>query len=661
MSNKKKSSILTTWVIPLIGSLAFAFIIVALLVTFMNGKGFTFDNIIESIKSGSFLSFFVIAAVLSIILLISIKSKTSSAPKMKGKDELENRRFLREDELDKNFPHYTFEELKDATVVGVPIRAKFEHKHVKVHFIEESHMMVIGATGTGKSAYFLDPTIQILTELKTKPSFFITDTKGELFAHNSKNMLEKGYDIKLLDFSDSYVSMRWNPLEDIYVNYQASLHMKEKILKHMNDNVKSYTDLIKVGDIQDEEWYEFAGKAFSSLRDALEEVEVEKNKLKDSVFEDLSNVCQSIVPITEGSNQASWDQGAQDYLKAVLIAMLEDSEDPELGMTIDRYNMYNATKIALNKANDFEDVKKYFQGRSPTSITQTLSSHIVATKATTTRDGYLSQLSQALSIFSDMGVCYVTSKNEIDFENFDEKPTAFFIKIPDEKKSRYVLATICIAQAYQRFVAKARANEAILGPGKARLKRPLFYLMDEFANLPKVPQIGTMLAVSRGRNITFTLIIQSYSQLDGKYGKDEANTIKSNCKTTLYLGTPDLQTNKEFSESLGNYTIEVQSSSKTPGQSDQKGGKTKDSTAVSTQFQSRPLIYPSDLVDLEMGKMIAIPFKTLPVKTEFSPWFKHKDYYNIGKMDMPYVSGKRLNEQAIFYDINRRNAIVFKD
>ena len=56
------------------------------------------------------------------------------------------------------------------------------------------------------------------------------------------------------------------------------------------------------------------------------EVEVEKAKIRDDCFEDLSDICGAICPTTN-EKESSWEDGARDYFKAILIAMLEDSEN----------------------------------------------------------------------------------------------------------------------------------------------------------------------------------------------------------------------------------------------------------------------------------------------------------------------------------------------
>lgn len=594
---------------------------------------------------------FCVALVVGLFMILA-KKPVSSA--LKGKDKMDNQHFLTEKELDKNFKNYYFSELKNISLIGVPFRAKYTKGKVKIHFAEKCHSLIVGATGTGKTVSWMEPTIQILSELKTKPSMFITDPKGELYAHHSKKLKDDGYKVLQLDLTNPYNSAQWNPLEFIYTEYQRQLHLEENILKHTNDPIKNYPNLKKAGEINSSEWYEFEGMAFNTLRETLLQVEVEKAKIKDDCYDSLKDIASAIVPSEGEAKDKSWTDGARDYFNAVLIAMLEDSENEALGMTKERYNFYNAYKIAMNKDDDFEVVKQYFNGRSPLSKTKQLAANIVQTKAQVTRDGFMSQLATALAMFSDGGICYLTAKNEINFSAIDECPTAFFIKIPDERATRYKLASVCIAQSYKEFVSKARANETINEDKMAHLKRPLFYLMDEFANLPKVEALEHAITVARSRWIFYNMAIQSYNQLDHVYGEQVAKIVRGQCKVTLFYGTPDINTREEFSKELGKQTIEVTSKSSSKGEGKDKSKQ----SSVSTQLQEVPLIQPSDLSKIPLGEVIVNVFQQYPVKSVITPYFKCTDVYKIGGIPEEFRPGQRLNEQEVFYDIRKRNDIV---
>ena len=654
--DKKPTKFINVFMYILVfGSLSYILSVVFAML--IDAKTFSMDLIPEFLWASKTQTIFFVIGGLALVfgLLNFVVGGDKSKPKMKGKDELENQHFMTDAELEKAFKGIDFNELKNISSRGIPFYAKFHKGHLKVRLTPDCHCLIIGATGTGKTVSFVEPAVQIISEYKNKPSMFITDPKGEIYNHHSQKLKDSGYDVKLLDLVDPYNSLLWNPLEFIYKNWQKQLHLEQTILKHINDPLSKYPNLIKVGNVSSQEWFEFSGKAFGDLRDTLVEVEVEKAKIRDDCFEDLSDICGAICPTTN-EKESSWEDGARDYFKAILIAMLEDSENEKLGMTIEKYNFYNAYKIAMNKENDFEYIKQYFNGRSPVSKTRQLTVHITQSQAKTTRDGYMSTLANKLSMFADNGICLLTSKNELQFDQFDDRPTAFFIKIPDERATRYSLASVCISQSYKEFVRKARVNEKTNSDQMAHLKRPMFYILDEFANMPKVGQLDKMITVARSRWIYLNMAIQSYAQLDNVYGKETASIVRGQCKATLFYGTPDLETREQFSKELGNYTIEVSSlNSGSKG----KDGKESNGPSTSTSYQARPLVYASDLDKIPLGENITKIFQYYPVRSVITPAIKLQGtVYKYGQMETPFVPGRRLNEQAVFYDIRKRNAIV---
>ena len=606
-----------------------------------------------SLTSGSTPTIIFILFALAFLWLLLKETKDDGT--FKGQKDMENQHFASLDELNKNFKHCKFSQLKNLSITGIPFRFELKHGDLHIHFTPPCHVLIVGASGTGKTACWVEPTMQILTELKTKPSLFITDPKGEIYAHHSLKMKNQGYTVLLLDLTQPYASKRWNPLENIYEQWQLRKHMEENILKHTNDPIKNYPNLLRAGEINSSEWYEFMGRAFNTLRETLIEVDVEKQKIKDDCMESLQDIAGALVPASADAKDRSWTDGARDYFQACMIAMLEDSENDALGMTRDKFNFFNAYKIASNKEDDYNVVKDYFSGRNPLSKTIELSSNITQTKAQVTRDGYMSTLLTNLGLFSDNGICYLTSSNDIKFTEFDDRPTAFFIKIPDERATRYKLASVCIAQSYKEFVQKSRANELTNDDKMAHLKRPLFYILDEFANMPKIEGLNRIITVARSRWIYLNMAIQSYSQLDDVYGKEVAEIVRGQCRATLFYGTPDLKTREEFSKELGNHTIKVDSKTKNEGD-----GKNKATTSTSTSLQQVPLIHPSELDKLPLGTNITNNFQQYPCRAIATPYFKCLDLYKIGAMPEEFIPGRSFKESEVYYDIKRRNSIVLE-
>ena len=187
-----------------------------------------------------------------------------------------------------------------------------------------------------------------------------------------------------------------------------------------------------------------------------------------------------------------------------------------------------------------------------------------------------------------------------------------------------------------------------------QLKRPVYFILDGFGNMPAVPGFGTMVTVSRSRNIFFEIILQSYKQLDIKYGPDEAQNIRGNFQMEVFLGSEDPSTIQAFSEACGETTVfhKEESSSRntrTPEQGE--------NISTSTQRTRRPLLDKQELRQLERWTVIAKIFRKEIMKDVMTPFFQTKCMVKKSAPEMASIS-KILNIEEIYYDVNKRNAIV---
>ena len=64
----------------------------------------------------------------------------------------------------------------------------------------------------------------------------------------------------------------------------------------------------------------------------------------------------------------------------------------------------------------------------------------------------------------------------------------------------------------------------------------MHFLLDEFGNIGTVPDFERVIATARSRNVSFSIILQSASQLERAYKKEGAKTILDCCDTVVFLG-----------------------------------------------------------------------------------------------------------------------------
>ncbi len=561
---------------------------------------------------------------------------------------LENSRWMSKEEKQKVFKDCQYTKLAQLEKDGVPVMAQLNKKGTdeEVLFNSPCHSIIIGATGSGKTTTFVSPMIQILASTKAGSSMVMTDPKGELFNLHSAYLAERGYDVKVIDLRDTYTSYRWNPLDAIWDNYQkyadahnnAYLH-KDALDESMPKGSASETFEGKAV------WYEFEGRAYSEYNDLVNAIKVFKRKTYDEVYEDLNDLVSVLIPI-ENERDPMWEKGARSITLATLLAMLEDSEEESLCMTKEKFNFFNLTKILQNSSEDYLQLRRYFAGRSPLSKAYSLSKQ-VCDAAESTRASYMSVVYEKLTLFNDAGICALTSSSDFSPEDLAARPTALFLKIPDEKTTRHNLAGIFVLNLYKQLIKVASANSDLTLP------RNVYYILDEFGNMPKIENFDKMITVGRSRKIWFNMIVQSYSQLNNVYGDRVADIIKGNCGIKMFIGSNDLATCKEFSELCGNVTVVTKSTS---------GTDMDKAVNVSTQTQVRPLIYPSELQRLnhgsDIGHSIIVTFGNYPFKSYFTPSFK-VPLYKTGAMDTSFLAERYFDEDAIFYDAQKRNDIVF--
>ena len=544
---------------------------------------------------------------------------------------LEEARFQSEEEMNKNYETYDFDELKDREITGAIIKAKEEAGKLKVAFAKPAHTLVIGTTGSGKTATFVNPSIQILSELKNHPSMLISDPKGELFQSNAKALRNKGYEVKVLDLRNPYNSVRWNPLERPYLLHQRAMGLEKEIAPD-----------------EEQGCYFFEGNQYWSKEEVDCAIHVRRQQLNDQVYEDLNDICAVLCPVTN-KEEPMWESGAQHLILAIALAMLEDSDDPKLGMTKEKYNFYSIMKVATSTEDECKELIDYFHNRSPLSKATSLSKQVMDS-SDKTRGSYLSSTFDKISMFSDLSLCALTSSNEIEFGSMGEKPIALFLQIPDEKETRHTLASMVILQAYKELVNKANSYPSL------SLPRPVYFLLDEFGNLPKIHKLEQMVTVGRSRNIWLHLVIQSYSQLSKVYDEKSADIIKSNCNIQVWIGSTDLKSAEEFSKRCGNYSI-VQRS---VGYQSAKA----DDISSNSSVKERPLIYPSELQTLnnprDMGHAIVTVFGYQPIRSTFTPCFQVPQF-DMEKIDQKLEKGRFFDEKNAYYDMKNRNRIVMEN
>jgi type IV secretion system protein VirD4 len=310
-------------------------------------------------------------------------------------------------------------------------------------------------------------------------------------------------------------------------------------------------------------------------------------------------------------------------------------------MTKEKYNFYNFYKIInIKDGGDapYETLKRYFRNRSKSFNIQELSNDVTSASETTA-SSFLATLNPNIGLFADPGIAFLTSGTDINFRSFIEKPTAYYIRIPDAKETMHKIATIAVEQLYKTLVEFSDSDPSLAMP------RPTYFVLDEFANLPKIEKMGTYVAVSRSRKIYWLLVLQDYTQLETKYEKAGASTIKNNCNVHIFIGSGDMATLKDVSDRTGKKVVTVEDKSTSKGSKEDSS-----STSTSKKEQERPLVFVEELQQLPQETMLVLFDKHPAFYTKLQGSWKSQGVFNLNKTQDSFKPARYL-DPSIGYNI----------
>ena len=327
-----------------------------------------------------------------------------------------------------------------------------------------------------------------------------------------------------------------------------------------------------------------------------------KNGNQDKANELLDDLAKNILyDETSKGQDPFWENTSADYFAGLSLGLFEDANEDEINL-----NSINLmTTVGEEKIGNTKYVNEYFSYKDPTSPAYVnASSTIMAPNET--RGSILSVFKQKIKLFASReNLSEMLAHNDFDMRDVGRKKTAVFIVIQDEKKTYHALVTIFLKQCYETLISVAQESGG-------KLPHRTNFILDEFANMPPLKDVTTMVTAARSRNIRFTFIIQNFAQLYEVYGKENGETIKGNCGNTIYLISSELSALEEISKMCG----EVKS-------------KEKEKTT------STPLVTVSDLQRLKQWETIVLRIRMMPFKTKLTPNFKMDWGVNYPKAKYP--------------------------
>ena len=307
---------------------------------------------------------------------------------------------------------------------------------------------------------------------------------------------------------------------------------------------------------------------------------------------------------TDSGSDPYWDDMAEMLLKALIYYLIATRPEEE-------QNLASCAELvrAANK-NGGSNLLTDLMNQLPYDHPARMNYKSIEIAPEKTYGSILSSLQSKLGKFDSKEIAELTSTDTINFEDIGNKKTAVYVISSDTHTAYDFLLTIFFSQMIQQLYDYADQNGG-------RLKEQTFFILDEFANIGKIPDFDKKISTSRSRKISFSVILQNIDQLEAVYEKSY-ETIMGNCDTHVFLGSNSFKTVEYFSKALGEKTIGRDSVSVNKDKNNHKTGK-----SVSDQVMARALMTPDELRRMDNDECIIFEKGIKPVKANKFYYFKH--------------------------------------
>ena len=327
---------------------------------------------------------------------------------------------------------------------------------------------------------------------------------------------------------------------------------------------------------------------------------------------------------TEGSgSDPFWDDSAEMLLKALIYYLIATRP-------IEEQNLASCAELVrAANSNGGNNLLTELMSKLPREHPARMNYKSIEIAPEKTYSSILSTLQSKLGKFDSKEIAELTSTDTINFEEIGSKKTAVYVISSDTHTAYDFLLTIFFSQMIQQLYNFADDNGGAL-------KIPTYFILDEFANIGKIPDFDKKISTSRSRKISFSVILQNLDQLEAVYEKSY-ETIIGNCDTHVFLGSNSYKTVEYFSKALGEKTISRDSISINR---DRQYFKTGQST--SDQVMARALMTPDELRRLDNDLCIIFEKGIKPVKANKFYYFKHKNM--VSKLAKTAISHNDIGE-----------------
>ena len=537
--------------------------------------------------------------------------------------------------------------------------------------------LVVGGSGAGKSYNYVGPNI-----MQANCSYVITDPSGGLFKEYGSFLEYYGYKVKCFNLNHMDKGSHYNPFNYIHSNKDVEILVNTLIKnttppdQHAGDPFweKSETALL-VSIIS--YLYNYTDKeqqTFTNVMNLLRAAEIkEEDATSKSPLDYIFDAVEETDPESFAVKQyKTFKMGAGKTLKSILISAAVRLQAFDL---VDVEELTNSDDIDLDSLGDEKSAlfiiiptgdgtfnflaammysqlfqRLYDYCENTAEFSQCIvdgEGQVVKTFRTNSIKESKAKAQEAAEFLERAKRSVMRFNEEFNWYELRTKNNELVLYRGDKKEC---LMAYRLLQSARVVPNAERANHGQALPVHLRM------ILDEFANIGKIPDFEKKVATIRKYEISVNIILQSLTQLKAMYEKNWSE-LTGNCDTTIYLGGgADEETAKWVSELLGKETRTIQSES---------FGK---SGSVSMNKQGVELLAPAELRVLHEDHCIVIPkslyaYKGLKYMTHNHPkrklvesldpyYFSHEKLLYLEHEDLSYIDEEEITPTDVHGQVN---------
>ena len=371
---------------------------------------------------------------------------------------------------------------------GIPVISNGDTVYVDD---SDAHSLIIGSTGSKKTRLFAMPMLEIMR--RAGDSVVVTDPKGELYDLTAEAFEESGYRIYVINLRDPRKSNGWNPL--------------------------------------------------ALARDYQNQGDLEKASML------INDFSATIIPENTGKTDPFWMQTSRAMLQGLAMMIVEGAFFPDETVnlaTLRHLSDHLQQDDSFFGSSSDEETTLELLKQYPDDSLAALNLRVAIHGSERTFENVkVSYEASVQHLYMQKSLLAMLSRREVDFTHLGNEKTILYLIMPDEKTTLHSIISLIVKQCYEQLISLAQICCGNTLPQRVN------FLLDEFSNLPKIPDMPAMISAARSRNIRFFLIIQGLYQLNSKYGEADAQTIKGNCGNWVFLTSRELPLLNEISELCG--------------------------------------------------------------------------------------------------------------